>query len=355
MVESLHDQPPRVSADRAFGTGIVFGKFYPFHQGHQLLIDTAIARCGRVVVLVSFRAGETIPQHVRHAWIAELYPSVNVVSLPHTLPYAPEECESTEQFYEIWRAVCVSACGGRLPDAAFTSEPSYDPFVTRHLKCAHVVVDSARSAVPVSGSAVRADPFANWRFMHPIVRAHFVKTVCVYGPESCGKTTLCERLAAHFETVWQPEFARDHLGERHCEHSDMEPIAAGHLLERRRYKRLANKLLFVDTDTITTKIFSEHYYGRCPPRIDEMIDLPENRNDLYLLLKPDVPWVPDTSRDLGDPQVRWKLYERYEQELARRKISYVAIGGDWDARFEQSVDVVRRMILNRPPSQQHSH
>ena len=35
-------------------------------------------------------------------------------------------------------------------------------------------------------------------------------TVVLIGAESTGKTSLCERLAARFHTVWVPEFGREH-------------------------------------------------------------------------------------------------------------------------------------------------
>jgi nicotinamide riboside kinase len=38
-----------------------------------------------------------------------------------------------------------------------------------------------------------------------------VKKVVIIGPESTGKSTLCQQLAEHYETLWCPEFARDFL------------------------------------------------------------------------------------------------------------------------------------------------
>jgi len=35
--------------------------------------------------------------------------------------------------------------------------------------------------------------------------------VAVIGPESTGKSTLCELLAMHYNTQWCPEFAREYL------------------------------------------------------------------------------------------------------------------------------------------------
>jgi nicotinamide riboside kinase len=40
-----------------------------------------------------------------------------------------------------------------------------------------------------------------------------LKKIVVIGPESTGKSTLCEELAHHFETSWCPEFARESADE----------------------------------------------------------------------------------------------------------------------------------------------
>ena len=38
-----------------------------------------------------------------------------------------------------------------------------------------------------------------------------VLKIVLFGPESTGKTTLAERLAAHYKTNWVPEYAREYL------------------------------------------------------------------------------------------------------------------------------------------------
>lgn len=210
------------------------------------------------------------------------------------------------------------------------------------------MVDASRQVIPISATRVRSDPFGCWEYLDPIVRSHFVKTVCVYGPESTGKTKLSEKLAAHYNTVWQPEFARAFLGERHCVYADMKLIAEGHFRERNAFRKKANKVLFVDTDTLTTQIFSNHYYGKCPRRVQEIILDPDNQNDLYLFTNIDVPWVADTSRDLGAPELRAKMQQDLLDALARHHRPYVLIKGiDWDDRFRQAVAAVDRYVFNR--------
>jgi HTH-type transcriptional regulator, transcriptional repressor of NAD biosynthesis genes len=339
------------TAAKKFRSGIVFGKFYPLTRGHQFLIETAIAQCERLLVSVSQRPSETIPGEIRVGWIRQLYPEVHAVLMRPDLPYVIEECSSADEFYRVWLdallAVSYQWKGFGIPQACFTSEPSYDPFVRNYLRADHVVVDAARQHVPIHATKVRADPFTYWNFLDPTVRGHFVKTACIYGPESCGKSSLSEKLAMHFDTIWQPEFARDYLGERHCVYEDMEIIAEGHLAERRRLKKQANKVFFVDTNTITTSVYSRYYYeNRCPHRVEQIIELPDNRNDLYLLLTPEVPWVADTSRDLGNPQTRQLMFQLFKNELKNRSLPFITISGkDWDQRLHSAIAAVNYHIF----------
>jgi nicotinamide riboside kinase len=38
-----------------------------------------------------------------------------------------------------------------------------------------------------------------------------LKKIVVVGPESTGKSSLCEQLAMKYQTPWVPEYARDYL------------------------------------------------------------------------------------------------------------------------------------------------
>ena len=56
-----------------------------------------------------------------------------------------------------------------------------------------------------------------------------LKKVVILGPESTGKSTLCEQLAQHYETTWCPEFAREYLltNGTQYEFDDLLTIAKG--------------------------------------------------------------------------------------------------------------------------------
>jgi hypothetical protein len=63
--------------------GIVIGKFYPVHKGHELLIQTALSYVNQVSitkgithVIICFRENETPSVALRYEWIREQYPTV---------------------------------------------------------------------------------------------------------------------------------------------------------------------------------------------------------------------------------------------------------------------------------------
>ena len=263
---------------------------------------------------------------------------------PNTLPYLPEQCPTPHDFYTLWTRALQDVCDSRSPDALFTSE-DYGTIMAQYLRCTHILVDRDRAHVPISATQVRANPFAHWDYLDPVVRPYFTRTVCIYGPESTGKTTLSENLAAHFQTVWQPEWARAFLGDRHCVYEDMELIARGHFGQYPAYKARANKILFMDTDAITTLVFSEHYYHRAPSCVLDLADRMHEYVDLYLFTDIDVPWVPDSSRDLGEPGQRAHMKRTLLDHLERRHLPYVLITGSWEQRFRTAVQAVTDRIL----------
>ncbi|PIQ21323.1 MAG: ATPase, partial [Cytophagales bacterium CG18_big_fil_WC_8_21_14_2_50_42_9] len=74
--------------------------------------------------------------------------------------------------------------------------------------------------------------------------------VAITGPESTGKSTLAQQLAAHYNTMWVPEYARTYISELPGRYTaqDVENIARGQLTSYQlaNWPR-ANKLLFADT------------------------------------------------------------------------------------------------------------
>ena len=167
--------------------------------------------------------------------------------------------------------------------------------------------------------------------------------VCLIGPESTGKTELAEKLARHFKVVWVPEYARQYAEERgELTFADVEPIARGEmaLLDRGG--------VILDTDLISTVVYSRHYYEQVPQWIVE--EARRRRADLYLLLDTDVPWKPDAARDAGGEE-REELFDAFRRALDEFETRWVIISGSEKERFEaakREIDALTRRFA--PPS-----
>jgi len=323
-------------------TGMVLGKFMPPHAGHVHLVDFARAFVDDLTVVVGTLAREPIPGPLRYGWMRELFPDVRVVHLTDENPQDPSE---HAEFWPIWRASLLRVLP-KAPDYVFASD-AYGAKLAEVLGARFIPVDPARSAVPISGTLVRADPLAHWDHLPRPVRPYFVKRVCVFGPESCGKSTLAQRLAAHFRTVHVPEFARTWLeaaGGR-VTREDMLLIARGQLAAEDALAREANRLLFCDTDALTTAIWSEALFGACDPAIHARAN--ERTYALHLLLDADVPWVADPVRYLQND--RRAFFERCEAALCHDHRPYVVLRGDWEARFRAAVAAVEPLLTQPGP------
>jgi HTH-type transcriptional regulator, transcriptional repressor of NAD biosynthesis genes len=330
------------------GTGMVLGKFLPPHLGHLYLIDFAKHYCEELTVLVCSIEREPIPGVLRFEWMKRLCPDVRLVHVTDEVPQEPSE---HPEFWPIWQEL-IRRHIPEGPDYVFASEP-YGATLAEVLGASFVPVDIARELVPVSGTAVRDDPMTHWAYIPDVVRPYFVRRVCLFGPESTGKTTLTKELAAHYQTVAVHEYARPLLEPKMgvCDYDDIERIARGQRAAEEALARQANRVMFCDTDLLTTTIWSDVLFGRCPQGI---LDEAERRSyDLYLLMDIDIPWVDDAQRYL--PHEREAFMGRCREALARRNRPYVLISGSFEERFERARAAVDRLLMEaRGPGEAHS-
>jgi NadR type nicotinamide-nucleotide adenylyltransferase len=317
--------------------GLVLGKFLPPHAGHLYLVDVATRYADRVYVVVEHVRDEPIPSELRFRWMQELLPNAEVLHLTEENPQAPEE---HPRFWEVWKQSLDEVLPEPV-DLVFASE-SYGSRLAEVMGARFVPVDPARRIQRISGTEIRRDPLAAWEHLPAPVRAHFARRVCVFGPESTGKSTLAARLAEHFETTLVPEYARTLIEAQNGDlcFTDIEHVARGQRASEDSLARQANRLLVCDTDLLTTTIWSDVLFGSCPQWIrDEACARPY---DLTLLCDVDVPWVDDVVRYL--PDERRSFFERCEEALRRHDRRYVVVRGDWDTRFEVARKAVARLL-----------
>lgn len=173
-----------------------------------------------------------------------------------------------------------------------------------------------------------------------------MKKVVVIGPESTGKSTLSEQLAARFNTVWTPEYAREYIDKlnRPYEQSDLLEIARGQVARERQLMPQANQVLICDTDLYVIKVWSEHKYGNYAPEILEMLSV--QHCDLYLLTYIDLPWEEDPQREYPDPEMRHYFYDLYRNIVYSTGIPWVDIRGSYEERTAKAVAAVEQCITS---------
>lgn len=194
-----------------------------------------------------------------------------------------------------------------------------------------------------------------------------VKKIVIIGPESTGKSTLCESLAQYFTMQWCPEFARDYLLTNGMKYNfdDLLKIAKRQLAQEDEYAALVDSqwkevkshiwinshtiqtvhhppLLFVDTDMYVMKVWCEYVFEKCHQFILDQIVTREY--DLYLLCSTDLPWVKDTLREYPDEKNRIELYHIYKDLLINQSVPWVEISGSFEERTKKAISAVEKHV-----------
>jgi nicotinamide riboside kinase len=152
------------------------------------------------------------------------------------------------------------------------------------------------------------------------------KIIVVTGPECSGKTTLARQLAEKLGEPWVPEYAREYLSNlnRPYNTADLLEILKGQLQSVETAKSKAKNWLVVDTGPEVIQIWYRDKFGPEPIEIIELAEI--FKPALYLLCKPDIPYVPDPLRE--DPFRRDELFERYVELLESKNVQVMSGGAD---------------------------
>lgn len=351
-----------------FRHGLVIGKFYPPHAGHEHLVRTAASRSRRVTVVVMAAQVESLPLERRVAWLREIHAddanvTVTGIGDDHPIDLASDAVWSAH--VSLMREA-VGAVTDEPLDAVFTSEV-YGDELARRLGAHHVTVDPARAAFPVSGRAVREDPVAHWTALAPCVREYLTWRVVLVGAESTGKTTLAAELADHLAArggvwsgcTWVHELGRDatvdKLDATRAEAAggaaamedlvwttaDFVAIARGQAALENRAARTGAPVLICDTDAFATGIWHERYLGARSAET-EAHGAPAPYH-LYLATHDaDVPFVQDGIRD-GEAIRRW-MTERFATRLTEEGRRWRWLRGSQSERLDRAIAAVDELV-----------
>ncbi len=194
-----------------------------------------------------------------------------------------------------------------------------------------------------------------------------LKKITILGPESTGKSTLCEQLAQHYNMQWCPEFAREYLltNGTNYTYDDLLTIARGQLALEDEYTNKVKSqwsiagehtwvnphsllttrrppMLFIDTDMYVMKVWCEYVFDKCHQFIlDQIVN---RQYDLYLLCNTDLPWVKDELREYPDEANRKELFNIYKDLLINQQVPWVEIGGNDEDRLITAINAVEEYL-----------
>jgi HTH-type transcriptional repressor of NAD biosynthesis genes len=334
-----------------FRRGLVVGKFSPLHNGHVYLVEQARARCEQLLIL-SYSKPELpgCAPELRQRWLERAFPSAQCLALNdawlQTQPAAralrlvvPENTASDAEQREFLGSVCEHVLGVAV-DALFTSEDYGEGGAVAlsqrfRREVTHILVDRARSVVPISATQIRADMHARRESMPAHVYASFVDRIAIVGGESSGKSTLARALADYLATEAAPEYGRERWERQRgaLQYEDLLQIAQQQIAREDSACERARRYVFCDTTPYTTLFYCRDLFGRAEPELERLAG---RSYALHVLCAPDFPFVQDGTR--RDPAFREAQHAHYSERLTRSGEPWMLVTGDLQTRVRAVAD-----------------
>lgn len=329
--------------------GVIAGKFYPPHLGHLMLIEKALNSCDKVSVFVVWTQGQKPSGQTRVNWLTQHYADRDNVTFHLVADIATDD--STMQSSIDW-AQYTKDILGEYPDTVFSSE-QYGVNWAKCMGAEHVPLSFSRSYWPISGTEVRNDPYLYAQYILPEGRNYYKKRVLLVGAESVGKTTLCRKLADAYDTIFVPEYGRIYVEEAGSVENTNQLVIFGNILNNQipmeeTYLSAAHRILFCDTDLITTSLWWDCWQNGNLSSLGRSI-LEEgvthtDAYDLILILDHEgVPWVDDGYRDQEGSRA-WFTEQLMKRFTLLAPDRTHVLRGSYDERYDIAIKLVNRMV-----------
>ena len=319
----------------------VFGKFLPFHKGHEAMINFALAHCDLLTVLVCCSDKEKIPGNTRQGWIEETFRGNNKIQIK-TYNYLESELPNTSVSSKEVSKVWATKFKEFFPDydLVITSE-EYGSYVASYMGIEHIAFDLTKQLFPVSSTAVRNDLISNWNFLPASVKPFFAIKVVLLGTESSGKTTLTQRLAKHFNCSYVEEAGRDIIENSNSfDFDDLNLVASEHARRIEEAILGESPLIIIDTDIHITKSYARFIFEKELEVKSSTYN--SSKADLYLYLSKDLGYIQDGTRLSENDRNLLDLCHR--NILKEHNIEIVEITGSWEERFEKAVTLINGLL-----------
>lgn len=335
-----------------YDLGVIVGKFYPPHLGHEHLVNTGIAQCKKLFVIVCVKPKE-MPGKERANWLQENCAGAEIIVFEQV-----EEMDDNDS--ELWARKTIELVGD-IPDACFTSESYGEPFAKAlgndsSKVVADVRVDQPREKVPVSGTLVRRSPFECWDYLSPNVRQYYSRLIILVGAESTGKTTLSKTLTEHFST-YAPSLVEEHgrvVSEQkpdpYTDWTEEDFLEIAETQTKNTIQAMQKSYLVIgDTDARATACWQDYLLGYISPTIEEYAANAPNPGLFIFCPVEGADFVQDGTRRPGIH--RFAMEKQLWQRCKDTGTPIVELNGNsWEARTKQAIAAVNNLLQKKEMS-----
>ena len=336
-----------------YKVGMYGGSFDPLHLGHISDIIKASAVCEELYVVISWCEGrESTSKELRYRWILNSTRHLPNIRILLVEDKAVSKEEYNTDYYWEKGAQDIKTAIGKPIDAVFCGSDYLGTNRFESLYCPESeVVYYDRTEVPISSTDIRTWASKHWDYIPTVCKDYYTRKVLIVGSESTGKSTLVQNLALAYNTNFVAEYGRIT-----CDYAGGEGFMIAedlyeNLLRQRVHimdaAKQSNRLLFVDTDALTTLFYSQLLLSDpksmsiCEQLASAINDI--TQWDLVLYLTPDVEFIQDGTRNERIHEQREKFSEMLLNVFAEHNLSVIPIRGNYLQRFETA----KRLIAEK--------
>lgn len=331
------------------------GSFDPLHIGHIHDIIKASSICEELYVIISWCDGrESTSKELRYRWILNStrhLPNVKIILMEDK---AISKEEYNTNYYWEKGAKDIKNAIGKPIDVVFCGDDYYGTNRFESLYCPESkVIYFERKEVPISSTEIREWASNHWDYIPNVCKSYYTRKVLVVGGESTGKSTLVQNLALAYNTNFVSEVGRDTCayagGEKYMTVDDLYENLLKQRINVDEAAKSSNRILFVDTDALTTKFYVNFLLDETSPHAKLCNELALaihniNKWDLVLFLEPTVDFVQDGTRSEEIASDREKYSNQIKVLLQENGVRYICLDGDYLDRFVKAKSIIKNQL-----------